>query len=224
MVRKWNVVISYRLWVSTHFPVYLLPPWPPPRLSGVKQQPSDCAHRFCGSGIRSGHSRDGLFLLQNIWGWSCQGRPKPQVAGGWDHLEASSLHVTGAEVTWTLCSVEAVDQSTFMWPPCEAWASCRMVTGDPEGSASEQAFPRNLLKPHDLGWSVVNKRLTEASPDCRAWEIRLCVKWEVGPRICGHFYNLPLPAFIYFKNCSLKLLISIGKLLFATLLLCQNRG
>ena len=28
------------------------------------------AHRFCGSGIQTGHSRDGSFLLQEVWGLS----------------------------------------------------------------------------------------------------------------------------------------------------------
>lgn len=176
MVRKWNVVISYRLWVSTHFPVYLLPLGPPPKPSGVKQQPSYYAHRFCRSGIRSGHSRDGFSLLLNFRGLSLEDPRRQEDLDGWGLGSSGGFFpLTSFGPVWL-----------------EHWAPLRPLTrashvllmrhglliawwvGNQRG-CFRAYFPNKLLKPHDLCWFVV-KQVTKASPDCRAQEIRLHLK------------------------------------------------
>lgn len=64
------------------------------KLSGIKQQPFDHIHKFCGSGIWTEHSRDGLSLLSDVWnlGW--------KDLNGWG-LESSGDFFTHMSGTWT---------------------------------------------------------------------------------------------------------------------------
>lgn len=171
-----------------HFIVSLTPPHPHPKLSGVKQQPS-YSHRFRGSGIRSGHSRDGLSLLHSIWGLSLED-PSHWVRLGWLGVgiiwRLLHSHVTWAAVTWRLGSAGAVDKITFTVLHV-AWDLRSVKTGMPRGDASESKRSR---EPAEIPWPFLiccNKQVTKASPDCRTWEVGLCLKWAVGQRIYDHF-------------------------------------
>lgn len=43
-------------------------------------------HRFCGSGIQKGHSKNGLYLVHDVWGLSCE------------NSKAGVIHQLGAEI------------------------------------------------------------------------------------------------------------------------------
>lgn len=152
----------------------------------------DSAGQECGQGTA------GMACLCSTISRAWVGRPKrlgkTQMASwGWGWGQLLHSHVTWARVTWSLGSAMAIDQSTFMCPPHVAWSPHSMVTRYSEVMLQRASIPRQPAETMTSDMSLT--KVTKASPDWRAWEIRPHLKWEACQRICNHFYNLPLPAF-----------------------------
>lgn len=116
----------------------------------MRQQPSYYAHRFYRSGIRSGHSRDGLSLLCRIRGLRLKTQAAGEDSDGWGLGSSGGFfHPRSLGPKWLeqWGSAEALDQSTFTCPPCEEWAPHRTATGDPEGMLQSKCSQKTCCNP-----------------------------------------------------------------------------
>lgn len=96
---------------------------------------------------------------------------KTWTVGVWNHQGASSLKMsdTSAAMPLRQGSAWTVEWSSYMWPPCAAWASHSVERETAKGTSQDQAFEKRK-KAHDLFRPTCGSQVASSPPQSAVYK------------------------------------------------------